>query len=87
MATKTPAKKAPAKKAPASPARPKKFENAVDAVRHAIAGFETQAEAARETQVAKSYLSRILSGKTNDVPGPQTLQRLGITRTVVYTVG
>lgn len=58
-----------------------------EAVALVVAKHESQAEAARQFDVGKAYLSRLLSGvKTN--PSDDVLKRMGIKRqvTTIYTV-
>lgn len=52
-------------------------------VRKVVGKFESQAEAARELELGKTYLSRLQSG-IKENPSDTTLAKLGIERKVRY---
>ena len=65
--------------------RTRKFATLDAAVQKVVEQYETQADAARDMEVTKSYLCRMLSG-VKENPSEETLSRMGITRHVHYTV-
>lgn len=64
----------------------KKYTELHEAVQDAVNQYESQAEAAREMEIGKTYLSRLLTGEKSN-PSDDVLARLGITRNTFYTFG
>lgn len=62
-----------------------KFDTLDGAVEKVLKQYDTQADAARDMDVAKSYLCRMLSGVKGN-PSEDVLSKMGITRHVHYTV-
>jgi len=71
--------------APAAATKVKKFTELHLAVAAAVKPHESQAEASRQFDIGKTYLSRLLSG-VKENPSDATLEKMGITRHVHYTL-
>lgn len=68
----------------AKPAKTRKYE-LHQAVKAVVDQYESQAEAARQHDIGKTYLSRLMTG-VKENPSDGTLSKLGITRHTYYTV-
>lgn len=62
-----------------------KFASLDAAVKKALTKYESQADAARDIEVSKPYINRMLSGVKYN-PSDDVLARMGITRHIHYTV-
>lgn len=62
----------------------KKFQTLDAAIGAVVKRYESQAEAARQLEIGKTYMCRMLSG-AKDNPSEEVLARMGITRHVHYT--